>query len=308
MPTDPELLERLGLREIPRWYREKYGVPGVPHPNYGSNQLHLAANEQPMRAIQYNVAGPHEENIGSTTNYNRGTGHRYKSPRGNNQVSRDQRGAGWPKVLNHHFQSNQNAGSKNGGMNTPPSDETFSAPTDNKFDVLRGEVTDGRETKEEGGVALSQQHILDQNGMDHQRRLAMSMLNLTSEDPIDNASLKGLEKQAFRSKSRRLFERNLNQGHANPAPANVTNDIATPSKAHPNNVPGFPAPRQGIMLPRPMMAELLKDSEPIYNNAASRNWGEIGEPVNRRPSAESQNSYYSYQSGASEYLAWPHDH
>ena len=45
MPTDPVMLDKLGLRDIPRWYREKYGVPslvpGGAHPgraNASNNQ------------------------------------------------------------------------------------------------------------------------------------------------------------------------------------------------------------------------------------------------------------------------------
>ncbi|OQD91153.1 hypothetical protein PENANT_c001G08256 [Penicillium antarcticum] len=32
MPTQPELLEKLGLRDIPRWFREKHGVESLVHP------------------------------------------------------------------------------------------------------------------------------------------------------------------------------------------------------------------------------------------------------------------------------------
>ncbi|KAL2001726.1 hypothetical protein VTN02DRAFT_1338 [Thermoascus thermophilus] len=37
MPTDPAMLEKLGLRDIPRWYRDKYGIPSIL--NNGSNNL-----------------------------------------------------------------------------------------------------------------------------------------------------------------------------------------------------------------------------------------------------------------------------
>jgi hypothetical protein len=51
MPTEPELLEKLGLRDIPRWYREKHNVGSVLYQGQGNRQQ-LSLPEQPqMRAI-----------------------------------------------------------------------------------------------------------------------------------------------------------------------------------------------------------------------------------------------------------------
>ncbi|KAF3388501.1 hypothetical protein F1880_004288 [Penicillium rolfsii] len=44
MPTDIAKLEKLGLRDIPRWYREKFSVPSLLQTNYGN--LHRGEHNQ----------------------------------------------------------------------------------------------------------------------------------------------------------------------------------------------------------------------------------------------------------------------
>ncbi|GES60993.1 hypothetical protein ATEIFO6365_0006045400 [Aspergillus terreus] len=62
MPTDPGTLEKLGLRDIPRWYREKYGIPsllpnGHAHPRshitHAQNWKDDGADRGAMKSIQY---------------------------------------------------------------------------------------------------------------------------------------------------------------------------------------------------------------------------------------------------------------
>jgi hypothetical protein len=51
MPVDMTMIEKLGLRDIPRWYREKYNVPSLLQTGQGGRP-HLAITEQmPMRAL-----------------------------------------------------------------------------------------------------------------------------------------------------------------------------------------------------------------------------------------------------------------
>lgn len=61
MPTDLDMLERLGLRDIPRWYREQHGVPSLLASN-GNHREHLAAIDQSpkFQAVPPNgvTAGP----------------------------------------------------------------------------------------------------------------------------------------------------------------------------------------------------------------------------------------------------------
>ncbi|OQE96594.1 hypothetical protein PENNAL_c0001G07567 [Penicillium nalgiovense] len=50
MPDEKHLIEKLGLRDIPRWYREKYNVKSLLHPNQNRPQLAIA-DQPPMRAL-----------------------------------------------------------------------------------------------------------------------------------------------------------------------------------------------------------------------------------------------------------------
>ncbi|PWY88518.1 hypothetical protein BO70DRAFT_286507 [Aspergillus heteromorphus CBS 117.55] len=58
MPNDPAMLEKLGLRDIPRWYRDKYGIPslipnGHAHPRSHISHALPPADSGAFRAIQY---------------------------------------------------------------------------------------------------------------------------------------------------------------------------------------------------------------------------------------------------------------
>lgn len=303
MPTDPELLERLGLREIPRWYREKYGVPGVSQPDVGNTRSQPAAIEQPMRTIEYNATGAHPENNDNGTDYARGSNNRYKSPRGT-VPGRGGRLGGWHKVVYPRFQAVQNGGPKN-GRSSSPSEDAFSVA--NKFDTVRDVTIDGREY-EEGGVRLPKEHLLGQNRTAHgfDMRLAIGIEELTNEAPIDKAAMKGLEKQAFRTKSRRLFERDMNgkdQIKASAPAGVVTTNNVTTNKVAPKNVvfSTLPHPQGAHAFPQgtrtqvhPMMADLLKESVPIFD--PSRHWNRFGESGIRRASSESEESLRSSNS------------
>ncbi|CEO59977.1 Putative C-x8-C-x5-C-x3-H type zinc finger protein [Penicillium brasilianum] len=72
MPTDIFMLEKLGLRDIPRWYREKYDVPSLLQAGQGNQQRgqqQQAAIDQPQqRAIQYRPAANNLTNPGRSAN------------------------------------------------------------------------------------------------------------------------------------------------------------------------------------------------------------------------------------------------
>ncbi|KAF9891955.1 hypothetical protein FE257_002918 [Aspergillus nanangensis] len=62
MPTDPGTLEKLGLRDIPRWYREKFSIPSLlpnghalprSHPGPGQPWKDDASDRSTIKAIQY---------------------------------------------------------------------------------------------------------------------------------------------------------------------------------------------------------------------------------------------------------------
>lgn len=65
MPTDPDMLDKLGLRDIPRWYREKFSVPSILPAGSRSSHSHgggnggnqawrdAAAGSNAVKSIQY---------------------------------------------------------------------------------------------------------------------------------------------------------------------------------------------------------------------------------------------------------------
>lgn len=56
MPTDPLTLEKLGLRDIPRWYREKYGMPSILPNGQANTRAHwkdTPPERNALRSIQY---------------------------------------------------------------------------------------------------------------------------------------------------------------------------------------------------------------------------------------------------------------
>lgn len=83
MPTDPAMLEKLGLRDIPRWYREKYGLPSLLPAGHQSSRAHSAHGQHwkdsdvpsrgAFKAIQYPSRSGVHEPVSSASAAARGT-------------------------------------------------------------------------------------------------------------------------------------------------------------------------------------------------------------------------------------------
>lgn len=296
MPTDPAMLERLGLRDIPRWYREKYGIQSLQQPQYGSfRSQSTAAVEQPaMRAIQYNNnASEAEYNPASNSNNNdRVTNGRFKSPRGVGFQGRARGGGSWHKVNNGRDNISQNAADTTPESSNPSEDFFLTDATNARLQDLN---IDGRDAQESGGVALPNQHLIDKDGMAQRSRLMAELVNRTSEDPIDGAAVKALEKRAFRTKSRRLFENGDSSMKAGKKGA-----AAKTAATH--NVNTTPRAREK-KLPRPPTADLLELSDPIIGERTMLTWGPVGEPVERPGSNSSNQSNDSSATGGC--FGWP---
>ena len=58
MPTDPVMLEKLGLRDIPRWYREKYGIPSILNNGNNNPRPQIAPGQQWRDYAQHHVLNP----------------------------------------------------------------------------------------------------------------------------------------------------------------------------------------------------------------------------------------------------------
>ncbi|KAJ5638066.1 hypothetical protein N7490_007945 [Penicillium lividum] len=87
MPVEPRLIEELGLRDIPRWYREKHNVPSMLHSTYrapiAADMAQLAIGGTPnCRAIEYSEAlAPSERPASSDNAHHRVGNNRNKASR-----------------------------------------------------------------------------------------------------------------------------------------------------------------------------------------------------------------------------------
>lgn len=94
MPTDPVMLEKLGLRDIPRWYRELHNVPSFLTQGSGRGQLSIA--DHPATRTHSNAS--------TEVNENGNTGLIKTPPRG-------PASHGTNSGFNGHRNSNRNSGS-----------------------------------------------------------------------------------------------------------------------------------------------------------------------------------------------------
>ena len=127
MPNEQELIEKLGLRDIPRWYREKFNVTSLLHPNHNRAQLTIA-DQQPMRALPSSASPTDESNankvssVRATPKLNKSPAEFNKSPprgpanRGGHNVFGNHNRAGRNGAANGHHVNNWK-GAHRGGRN-----------------------------------------------------------------------------------------------------------------------------------------------------------------------------------------------
>ncbi|KAJ5777907.1 hypothetical protein N7520_001153 [Penicillium odoratum] len=134
MPVEPRLIEELGLRDIPRWYREKHNVPSMLHPTYrapiAADMAQLAIGGTPnRRAIEYTEAmTPSERPASSDNAHHRVGNNRNKARAAQNAKSR---------VNGRNGNGNRNAPNGVSVMNnathniTPENSNSSGSPVDN---------------------------------------------------------------------------------------------------------------------------------------------------------------------------------
>ncbi|KAJ6017550.1 hypothetical protein N7451_000929 [Penicillium sp. IBT 35674x] len=119
MPLEPGLIEELGLRDIPRWYREKYNVPSLLHATYHRPQAQLSITGQPQqKAIEYNEpsAASHDHgNNAENANHRVNNSGRFKASRGAHNGKA--RGNGRSQNSNRNVNSTTNDILNTNGMN-----------------------------------------------------------------------------------------------------------------------------------------------------------------------------------------------
>lgn len=171
MPTDPAMLDKLGLRDIPRWYREKFGVPSIlpaggrnSRPHGGGNAGNqvwrdAAADSNAVKSIQYpsNLrfnAGPATPSSSDTEKASKQKAASYfaGTQQNNSNMLLANPNSGYSTTLNSpRAPAAQRNGSKSApiqsGMNTPVSGRkvdllSFDPVSDySSFDALHGKMS-----------------------------------------------------------------------------------------------------------------------------------------------------------------------
>ncbi|KAJ5679640.1 hypothetical protein N7462_007884 [Penicillium macrosclerotiorum] len=312
MPTDPAMLEKLGLRDIPRWYREKFNVASLLQPTFGTSRTQLQlpppVEQSALKAIQYPVS----TNTAIATNSNNHNPHahrnnRYKSPRGAGfGAGKPRRNSSWNRngqrsTLAQTVTTNSNETPETSTASPSASENSFSMSEGVKLDIMSVNYRDDAPISAPGAQTSgtcghnpiqigTSQHILDKDGMAHETTMADRLLNLTLKD-FSCAMDKTAEKSTFRTKSRRLFDFGSDGGVKLPREEKnasafdlVNGNLSSGSHHLKPTMPSSTANKDTAVIPpvvNSAIRELVETSDPIRRDEVLLNWGPIGEPVQR---------------------------
>lgn len=334
---DVQLLEKLGLRDIPRWYRDKYSVPSLLS-TYGNNRgqgqyaitehAHQPVAQSPRHSIEWSSSVDAPENKESRSKQSR-----YKAPK-------SPRGPGFgPGKARGNNSKTQQPRKNIAGPDNVTSSPTSSSSTSGDSFV----IPNAPDHSPDGTLSLTQQdlgrysaqsrHLLGKDGTK-----AVCIAELVTKESNNVYS-----KNGFRTKSRRPFEynhdkfggdanvqspNNGNPASGNPATRPTTSvsenvsNIANPGSRRtdvvgPNNTtyyfvpssmasvvrlnaPDFTDPEQR----RFMYNELLSNSESVHPLDMEYTYGPIGEPVQypseRSRTMSSPNANTAFFAGTSQ--------
>ncbi|KAJ5190449.1 Zinc finger CCCH-type [Penicillium cinerascens] len=304
MPMDLVLLDKLGLRDIPRWYREKYGVTSLLQSSYSNNRgqnqyqisehahqlVHQPTQQPAQRSLEWSPSAETPD-----TREHRTKQGRYKSPkspRGPGFQSGKSRGnytkgQGQGRGQQHHGYINLFEMTPTGSTTSPEtSEDSFimtSGPLDatddrramdasRSLDAIRSTGATGatdapRVSVQQGPGRVSSQgsqSLLDKEGR------ATKKFDPTAQMAklTTNEPIDGYPKNIFRTKSRRPYE----YGGDSQLKSPITSNATRPSTAG----------REPVIKPeqrRNLYSTLLSNSEPIHPRDMEFTFGAIGEPV-----------------------------
>lgn len=297
---DTQLLEKLGLRDIPRWYREKYSVASL-QSGYGNKggqsqfalteHAHDPSPQSPQRSIEWSPSVDAPEN------------NEHRSKQGRHKTPKSPRGPGFGpgKTRCNVTKVQQSRKNYAESANITP---TSSSPSSGDSFVIpkapshshTATLTSAQQIP--SGFSAQSKHLLDKDDQTTKRRdLTTSFPELTVEETIHAFSRSG-----FRTKSRRPFEYDRDkfggdanvQSPSNGNPARV-NPVSHPSTSVGDNVSNIVNPGPRFISPSVIpvfQSHNFKDPEQhrIYNNLLSNSesihprdmeytYGAIGEPV-----------------------------
>ncbi|KAJ5172934.1 hypothetical protein N7492_005527 [Penicillium capsulatum] len=280
MPTDPAMLEKLGLRDIPRWYREKHGVASLLDVTLETSQ------EKPTnKALQYPrqegasgsygpSAGPnnhaHQHRIGNLRSKNtRGPNYNGNKGRGNN---------GWNRNGQRNDASSTPWGKNNQAITTPSRPTTRSATILPDLrarlgpPIIMGPLVSRSIERDSQGVSRT----APENNGTRRGSLQCRPRNLTPQDAYGPAANTETDENLFRMKSRYLF--NFGGDGRNESVEGEPSGRATNSAVSPAAPKTAENKKEASTSP---ISELMKGSTAIDPDEPLLDFGAIGEPVIR---------------------------
>ncbi|KAJ6126791.1 Zinc finger CCCH-type [Penicillium sp. IBT 18751x] len=314
MPMDTQLLEKLGLRDIPRWYREKFSVASLQagHGIKGgqtqyalTENAHQPPSPSPQRSIEWSSSVNTPE-----SNETRANQSRHKTPK-------SPRGPGFGPGKSRGNVTKLQQSRKNYAESANVTPTSSSASSGDSFVIphapshsLGAPLASAQQNASK--FSVQNKHLLGKADMTAKRLdLTASFPELTVEESVQTFS-----KSGFRTKSRRPYEYDRDKfggdanvqspSNGNPPTVNPTNRPNTSVSGPVSNVvnsdlhrhvavttnlgsrfvrpavvpdsrhasPNFKDPEQ-----RRIYNELLSNSEAIHPRDMEYTYGAIGEPV-----------------------------
>jgi hypothetical protein len=307
MPLDADLLDKLGLRDIPRWYRDKFGVESLIHPVQQQRATpRLAITEQPQPAspaIQYPSSTSLELKSSAPQAKQR------SPPRGPSH-SRGSRNQAWkgrqakgknvnPSPVNEPIASLQSSGYES--VSTPDRLSAFAGyagfAQGGAFGTAMAPITNPAPFAMPALINTST-NLVD-TGSSH-RSPTVNADNLTMDkDPFEHGfaeSSTAVDKTHLKSKSRRLYETHksnnnssidggvklpsnlLHEYGAFSALADLDDNVNKSGRGTDDSSMSNQATRASSKSP---LSDIVSESDPLEENDIRDAWGPVGSPVNQ---------------------------
>ncbi|KAJ6099587.1 hypothetical protein N7467_001122 [Penicillium canescens] len=317
MPLDSDLLDKLGLRDIPRWYRDKFGVESLIHPvqqQRATPRLAITEHPQPASpAIQYSSSTSLELKSSAPQAKQRSPA-RGPQNHGNNggpSHSRGSRNQGWKgrqakgKNVNPSPVNNEpNASFQSSGYESVSAPDNLAAfagyagfAQGRAFGTAMAPITAPAPFAMPALINTST-NLMD-TGSSH-RIPTVNADNLTVDaDPFEHGfaeSSTAVDKTHLKSKSRRLYETHKSNNNSSidggvrlpsdlfheygafSALANLDDNANKSGRGTDESSMSNQATRASSKSP---LSDIVSESNPLEENDVRDAWGPVGSPVNQ---------------------------
>lgn len=316
MPLDSDLLDKLGLRDIPRWYRDKFGVESLIHPVQQQRATpRLAITEQPQPAspaIQYHSSTSLELKSSAPQAKQRSPprGLQNHGNNGGPSHSRGSRSQGWkgrqakgknvnPSPVNEPNASFQSSGYESASTtdNLVPFAGYAGFTQGSVFGTAMAPITTLAPFAMPALINTST-NLMD-SGSSH-RSPTVNADNLTvDKDPFEHGfaeSSTAVDKTHLKSKSRRLYETHKSNNNSSidggvklpsdlfheygvfSALADLDDNANKSGRGTDDSSMSNQATRASSKSP---LSDIVSESDPVEENDIRDAWGPVGSPVSQ---------------------------